>query len=259
MLTPLEPASVVLTTVRPIINLVLESVIYLPSENPVTFALVALISAPILSSIFPGEVAYPVLLIVLPVTIVPASVDPFIDAVAFHLVVDEISLKGTAVRPDELTAPVLLSRLVVSFKDGAVGPNFLAITIMFIIYPLAFVESPVNVGVLASAIGSVVLPVADVVVGVAVDDATVPFLMIVKKVAIVSCSVRPDLRSFTMTLTVITPLASILDFGGKKDLGPMTHCLSTFLNHSLCYRVVPSEVSEFSQFLIDLRVDIVRG
>ena len=134
VLATLKPTSVILTTVRPIVNNVrLKSKIYLPSKDTVSFTFVTDISTSVFSTIFPSEVAHAMLLIVLPLSVIFTAVDPLVDTMALHLIIDEVTLKSTAVRPDKSTASMFLTSLVVSFEDGAVGPDFLSETIMLVV------------------------------------------------------------------------------------------------------------------------------
>ena len=246
MLPALLPASVVLASVGPL-------------EDTLALSLVIYVASTVLAAVLPGEVPLPVLLVVLPLTVVLASVAPLVDPVALHLVLHEVTLEGALVRPDELPATMLLPLAVVASEDGPVRPHLLAEAVVLVIDPVAVVVCSIDMRVGALAVGAVLRPVAHVDVAVTVDDPPEPLLVIVEEVAIVPRTVRPNLRTTSMALTAITPLADILDLRGQDHLFLALHTQTGILQHLLTGRVTPFKVTNFCQFLLHNLTIVVRS
>ena len=92
------------------------------------------------------------LLVILPLAVVLSSVNPLVDSVPFHFVLDEVTLEGAPIRPNKLPMSMLLAMTVVTFKDCTVRPDFLAKAVVFVIDPIAVIVRTINVSVLALAI-----------------------------------------------------------------------------------------------------------
>ena len=92
------------------------------------------------------------LLVVLPLAVVLASVNPLVDTVTFHFVLDKVTLEGAPIRPNKLSMSMLLAMTVVTFKDCTVRPDFFAKAMVLVIDPIAIIVRTINVSVLSFAI-----------------------------------------------------------------------------------------------------------
>mmetsp|Transcript_15961 Transcript_15961/g.20172 ORF Transcript_15961/g.20172 Transcript_15961/m.20172 type:complete len:241 (+) Transcript_15961:420-1142(+) len=138
-----------------------------------------------------------------------AAVGPDVCTLPRHLVVDELTIVGRPILPDELANAVLLSLVIAAFVCGAVGPPLLTVTVVLIVLPLTNVGVAVRMVVGAAPVRHIVLPVADVVVAISMDHAPVPLLLILVEVTIVTSTIFPELGALSMTF-IVRPLPRIL-------------------------------------------------
>ena len=92
------------------------------------------------------------LLIVIPLPFISSPVDPLIQTMSVHLVVNKVAFERASVRPNEPAMAVLLSIYIGSFENGAVGPLFTPVSVMLIADPVAVVRMSILMGETAQAI-----------------------------------------------------------------------------------------------------------
>ena len=106
------------------------------------------------------------LLIVQPMTIIFATIDPLIDSLAFHLVADKVALESAPIWPDKLALPMLLSMAIFTLKDGSISPDLFSFAMVFVLKPVSEVKGTVDVRIASLTIALVIFPVAHVGVSI---------------------------------------------------------------------------------------------
>lgn len=90
------------------------------------------------------------------------------------------------------------------------------------------------------------------------DDASVPFLVVVKEVSIVTGAIWPKLRASSMALTALAPLANVFDFRRQDDLFLALNDFTACLKKLLTCRIAPAELTDLIQYLLHHLAAIVR-
>ena len=205
MLLTVKPLSVVDSSIRPL-------------ENSMTFFLVIDIASLVLPAIEPAESSLSMHHIVLPLTFVAPLVRPDIDTMAFHTIFKEISAKAAAIQPRKASNTVLHTILILTFINCAVCPNFLTLSLMLVIDPLTFIIGTICMMIYTLATRFTIFPKADIELSISMDHSTKSILTIINEETIITCPVRPNLSSTTMSFFAC-PFANILHKIGKNDFG----------------------------------------
>jgi|TARA_B110000305_G_C19354490_1_gene596005 hypothetical protein len=139
------------------------------------------------------------------------------------VVLEEVTIIGALVGPNELSFAVLHSLLVLTLILGSIWPLLYTESVLFVLIPLTFISASVKVSIYTVSIGLVFCPLAFVDITFCMDKSAVSIGHTVSPESIVSGTIRPDLdtstiflvffnKPFTLVDSTIFKYTNVLDF-----------------------------------------------
>ena len=125
------------------------------------------------------------------------------------VVLEEFSVVGRAVGPQELTMAMLFPVLVLPLVAGVVRPDFLPLSVLLVLEPEPFIPRPVRVMVVPEAVGFIIFPFTVVHVAVRVNKPSAPIGLVSTPITFVERSIDPNLDASAVFSSHFVPFTLV--------------------------------------------------
>lgn len=149
--------------------------------------------------------------IVFPVSLILATIIPFVCSDTLNVVLDKIAFIAVAVSPSEDTLTLLDARFVKALEFTIVRPPFNTLAVLCVIFPMTPIKRAILVEVEAKAVSFVILPLTLVDVSILMEQSAKDVGLIVLPVAFVQAAIGPDLNSTPLSYAHIFTGAPLPD------------------------------------------------